>query len=78
MKKMKKYQEWFCIAGGFVICGCIHLFFSWIQYNNILTAVPFSLTVLLHVLGYGGAALICLSVGWILRKKSKNRKDDTQ
>ena len=78
MKKWKKYQKWYCAAGAFLICGCIHLLFAWIRYNKTLTAVPFSLTVLLHAVGYGGAAVICLTVGWILRKKSKKRKDDTQ
>ena len=78
MKKWTKDQKWFWTAGSFLICGCIHLFFDWIKYNNMLTAVPFSFRVWLHVLCFGGAALICLAVGWGLRKKRKNGKDDTR
>ena len=78
MKKMKNYQKWFWIAAAFLICGSIHLLFDWIKYNNTLNSAPFSLWIVVNAVFFGSAALICLIVGWILQKKSKNRKDDTQ
>ena len=78
MKKRKLYQYWFAGAGIFALCGCIHLLFDWIRYNNTLNSAPFSVWILMNLLGFGSAAAVCLIVGWILWKKSKNRKDDTQ
>lgn len=78
MKKLKNDQKWFWAAGAFLICGCIHLVFDWVKYNNTLNSAPFYLWILMNAVYFGGAALICLTVGWILRKKRKNRKDDTR
>ena len=69
MKKKKPYQRWFYAAGILAVCGFIHLFFDWVTYQNILTAVPFSVTILLNIAGFGGGAVICLLAGWILRRK---------
>lgn len=77
VKKRDPYQYWLYAAGIFIICGCIHLFFDWIEYSNTLNSAPFSVWILLNAVGFGGAAAICLIVSMILRKKSNNRKDDT-
>ena len=77
MKKWKTYQKWFYAAITFSICGCIHLFFDWIKYNNTLNSAPFSLWIFMNLASFGGAAMICLIVGWILRRNHKHRKDDT-
>jgi len=71
----KPYQYWFYTAGSLLLCGCIHLFFDWIQYSNTLNSAPFSIWILVNAVGFGGASALCLIVGWILRSKSENRKD---
>lgn len=77
MKKKEPYQYWFTAAGIFVVCGGIHLLFDWIQYSNTFNSAPFSVWILANAIGFGGAAAVCAVVGWILRKKRKNRGDDT-
>ena len=76
MKKKKTFQLWYNAAGIFLICGCIHLFFDWLKYNDTLNSAPFSLWILVNAIGFGGAAALCLIIGRILQKKDTKRKDD--
>ena len=78
MKPKKPYKYCFCAAGTFVLCGCIHLLFDWFRYNNTLNSAPFSVWILMNAIYFGGAAALCLVAGWLLRRKSKDGKDDSQ
>ena len=71
MKTRKAYEKWLLAAGTFVICGCVHLFFDWLQYSSTLNSAPFSLWVAVNGIGFGIPAAICLLIGLILWKRAK-------
>ena len=76
MKRMKPYQYWFSAAGVFVLWGGVDLLFDWLHYSTTLNSAPFSLWILVNLLGFGVAAAICALTGWLLRRKDKKRKDE--
>ena len=76
---MKKcaYKNRFYAAGVLAVCGGIHLFFDWMRYSSTLNSAPFSLWILVNLIGFGLPGAACVLIGWILRKRSGKGKDDT-
>ena len=78
MKKRKPYRYFFLTAAILLLCGCVRLPFDWLRYSSTLNSAPFSVWILVNAVTYGGAALLCTVIGWVLWRKEKIRKDDPQ
>jgi uncharacterized membrane protein YphA (DoxX/SURF4 family) len=75
MRKRKMYHYFFIMAGTMLLCGCIRLLVDWLQYSSTLNSAPFSVWILVIGTTYGGAALLCVVIGLLLRRTERMRKD---
>ena len=72
MKKINRATLCYGVGGILFLAFLVHTAVDYVRYNDMLTAAPFSVWILVNGICFTVPAMIALAVGLVIRKKQNS------